>query len=657
MSVHSSTHYKAEQSLKRLLPRLRPMFDEDDEWQVFEARLSKHFPALFPLLLALYGHHYDFFYQLEVILTTAATYFLARSADLKQLDATRSATWFQSEQMMGGVCYVDLYAGTLAGIRERIAYFRELGLTYLHLMPLFKSPEGNNDGGYAVSSFREVDPKLTQYPHEAERSMAELAELAAELRTNGISLCVDFVFNHTSDEHTWALQAKAGDLEHQAYYWLFDDRRVPDQYEFDAAGQRRLREIFPQQAPGNFTYLPDLGKWVWTTFNTFQWDLNYSNPALFNAMLGEMLNLANHGVEVLRMDAVAFIWKELGTPCENLPQAQDLIAAYNLLVRIVAPIMIFKSEAIVHPRDVAKYVGRECQISYNPTFMVLLWEALATRKVRLLRLSMQQWFPLPAGTAWVNYVRSHDDIGWSFANEDAQTLWINGFDHRHFLNQFYTGRFPGSEAAGLRFNYNPQTQDMRISGTTASLAGLEHAVLAQDEQKITLALGRILLIESLSIAAGGIPLLYLGDELGMLNDYDYLRDPAKAEDSRWVHRPTFDPVAFAQRTDPDTIPGRLYAPLRHMIAVRQSQPVFAANAKAAWVDCENDSVLVIERMLAGHWVLILANFSETPQVIERRYLPAHDPRRLYRDLLSGEHFSLQQNVSLPPYGTLWLSHA
>jgi amylosucrase len=536
---------------------------------------------------------------------------------------------------------VDLYAGNLQGIRDRIPYFKELGLTYLHLMPLFRCPPKNNDGGYAVSSFREVNPALG--------TMRELAELAAELRHSGISLCLDFVFNHTSDEHDWALKARAGHPDFQDYYLLFDDRALPDQYE------RHLREIFPEQAPGNFTFLPDLNKWVWTTFNTFQWDLNYRNPAVFRQMLDEMLFLANQGVEVLRMDAVVFIWKELGTTCENLPQCHDIIAALNALVRIVAPAMIFKSEAIVHPDWVAQFLGEECEISYNPTFMVLLWEALATRSVKLLRHSMTKRFALPTGTAWVNYVRSHDDIGWSFADEDAAELWMNGFDHRQFLNRFYTGRFEGSFASGLPFNYNPRTGDMRISGSTASLAGLEKATVDNDSSLIDLAIGRILLIESLTIAAGGIPLLYLGDELGTQNDYAYRKDPAKAIDSRWVHRPAFDPRAWEQRRESATIPGRLFTAILKMIHIRKVNPAFAADGKASWLDCGNDHVLVLERMNAGHTVLILGNFSEQPQIIERRLLPAHNPREPYRDLLSDSAIQPDKTITLPPYAVLWLS--
>ncbi len=637
------THTQARRSLERLRPRLHSLFTDEALWQTFDGRLNEHFTPLFDLLLELYGKQYDFFYWLETILGTAAQYFIDRKESLKALDESRSANWFQSETMVGGVCYVDLYAGDLAGIKMRIPYFKALGLTYLHLMPLFRCPPERNDGGYAVSSFREVNPALG--------TMADLAALTDALRANGISLVLDLVFNHTSDEHEWAMRAKAGDPDYQAYYWLFPDRILPDQYE------RTLREIFPEQAPGNFTYLPALDQWVWTTFNTFQWDLKYANPAVFNDMLAQMLFLANQGVEVLRLDAVAFIWKQIGTTCENLPQAHAIIAAYNRLVRIAAPAVIFKSEAIVHPDEVIKYIGRECQISYNPTFMVLLWEALATREVRLLRQSMEKRFNLPPGTAWVNYIRVHDDIGWSFANEDAAELWVNGADHRTFLNQFYTGRFPGSFACGLPFNFNPRTGDMRISGTAASLAGLEKALAENDPEAVELAIRRIVLIQGLTIAAGGIPLIYLNDELGALNDYSYRHDPAKSDDSRWVHRPRFDPTAWAKQNDPDTIPGRIYQPIQHMIEVRKHNPAFAADGKASWPDYGNPHVLGIERIHGGQLIVILANFSEREQTVERRLLPPSDLRLASVDLLTGTTYGHELEFILPPYGMVWLLYA
>ena len=436
-----------------------------------------------------------------------------RSAELKALDDRRDGdpAWFQSQKMLGGVCYVDLFAGNLAGIEASIPYFQELGLTYLHLMPPFKCPEPHSDGGYAVSSYREVNPKIG--------TIAELRHLALALRQAGISLVLDFVFNHTSDEHAWAVAAKARDPKFQKYFFIYEDRAEPDAYE------KHVREIFPDEHPGAFSQLPD-GRWVWTTFHSYQWDLNYANPDVFSAMAGEMLFIANLGVEFLRMDAVAFIWKRLGTVCENLPEAHTLIRAYNALARIAAPALLFKSEAIVHPDDVLKYISpAECQISYNPLQMALLWNTLATREVNLLQHALEHRHNLPAGTAWVNYVRSHDDIGWTFADEDALLFNVNGFNHRQFLNRFYVNRFPGSFARGVPFQDNPTTGDCRISGTAASLVGLE--------QRDPHAVARLLLLYGVVLSSGGIPLIYLGDEVGTLNDPTYVNDPGKADDSRW----------------------------------------------------------------------------------------------------------------------------
>lgn len=655
-------------TLTRLLPRLAERFAAQagsSEWAVFTRRLETHFPRLFQILLTLYGQHYDFFYHLETILATAAKMWLARPAELKALDIAREADpgWFQSQRMLGGVCYVDLFAGNLTGIGERIPYFKELGLTYLHLMPLFRCPEGNSDGGYAVSSYREVSPALG--------TMDELRQLAAELRHNGISLVLDFIFNHTSDEHEWALRARAGDAEHQNYYLLFPDRRQPDAYE------AHLREIFPDEHPGAFSRLtplpgfatpppsPDVlrrergeggeAAWVWTTFHTFQWDLNYASPALFTAMAEEMLFLANVGVEVLRLDAVAFIWKRLGTTCENLPEAHLLIQAFNALARIAAPALLFKSEAIVHPDEVVKYIHpNECQLSYNPLLMALLWNSLATRKVRLLTQAMRERFAIHPDCAWVNYVRVHDDIGWTFSDEDAALLGVKGYDHRQFLNAFYTGRFEGSFARGLPFQENLKTGDMRISGTCASLAGLEAATQSETVEPLDHAIRRILLLYSVILSIGGIPLIYLGDEIGQLNDYRYRDDPARADDSRWAHRPRTDWAKAARRADPQTVEGRIYWGLRRLIELRQKHAALAGGAMSV-LDTGNERVFGYARSAHGQRLIILANFSDQAQTVSADRLRLISLKDSATDLVAGEAVSPAQGLALEPYRFVWLA--
>lgn len=603
-----SLSQEAVRSLRRLLPRLEQALQAEivaqpQAWRAFQSRLEQRFAALFALYFELYHERYDFFYHLEELLLTLGRAWFERPEALQELDRAREQdpAWFQSHRMVGGVLYVDRFAGNLEGVRQQIPYFRELGLTYLHLMPFFKVPLPENDGGYAVSSYRGVHPPLG--------TMEELSALAAELRRAGISLVVDLVFNHTSNEHAWAKAALAGDAEAREMYFFFPDRTMPDAYE------RTLREIFPDEHPGAFSQIGPDGTWVWTTFHSYQWDLNYANPLVFNRMAGEMLFLANQGVEVIRLDAVAFIWKQLGTSCENLPQAHCLIRAFNAVARIAAPALLFKSEAIVHPDEVARYIDpQECQLSYNPLLMALLWNSLATRKVRLLSQALARRFAIHPQTAWVNYVRCHDDIGWTFSDEDAAILGVNGFDHRKFLNAFYTGRFPGSFARGLPFQENPKTGDCRISGSCASLAGLEKALQEEGAPEVELAIRRILLIYGVILTVGGIPLIYLGDEVGTLNDYSYRQQPDQAEDSRWVHRPVTDWARYAQRVQSETVAGQIYQGLRRLIALRQRQSLFSVG-RLMVMDLQNPHVLVFERRLGEQRAVILANFSEQEQVL------------------------------------------
>jgi len=620
-----------------LRPRLAALFTDEAQRTLFLTRLEEHFGALSDLLSGLYGDRVDFAEQFEQILMTAAYAFIARPHVMHTLDASRDPRWFQNERMVGGVCYVDLYAGNLKGIRERIPYFEELGLTYLHLMPLFRTPSPRNDGGYAVSSFREVRPQLG--------TMEELTELAAELRAHGISLVLDMVMNHTSDEHEWAIRAKEGYPNYQNYYLMFPDDTLPKRYE------QNLREIFPEQAPGNFTYIPEVQRWVWTTFHRYQWDLNYANPVVFNAMLGEMLFLANHGVEVLRLDAVPFLWKQLGTSCENLPQAHALIAALNLLFQIAAPATIFKAEAIVHPDEIVKYIGQECSLSYNPLLMVLMWEALASGWTHLLQHSMVKRFNIPTNAAWVNYIRSHDDIGWGFANEDCTDVGIDGGIHRIFLNRFYTGRVEGSFAAGLPFGYNPATNDMRICGTTASLAGLEQSLNRGDTYAIDLSIRRILAMMGVILTVGGIPLLYLGDEVGTLNDYSYQHDESKASDNRWVHRPFANEQALAQRHDPSSVAGRIFGNLQRMIEIRKSFPIFAAHNPTSWLNGNNTHVVLFARQQGQQAVYVAVNFSPYPQTLDLSlFIMSED----VTDLLTKTSYKRDEPLRLPPYGMVWL---
>lgn len=644
--------YEAARSLRRIRPRIITMIEAAcagataiqaaEKTEVIDKRLEEHWPRLFRLLHQLYGQHYDFFYYLENILLTAVDCWLNRPDELFRLDLRREndPAWYQSERMVGGSLYVDLFSGDLAALRGKIPYLKKLGITYLHLMPLFAARAGNSDGGYAISDYRSVDPRLG--------TIKDLQALATALRKAGISLVLDFVFNHTSDDHEWAVRAQEGERDFVDYYHIYGDRSVPDAYE------QNLREIFPTIRRGNFTWHGGMKRWVWTTFNSFQWDLNYANPEVFRAMAAEMLFLANTGVEILRLDAVAFIWKRLGTNCENLPEAHILIQAFNALCRIAAPGLVFKSEAIVHPDEVVRYISRhECQLSYNPTLMALLWEGIATRSTRLLRQSLAHRHALPEATIWVNYLRGHDDIGWAFDNGDAWTVGINPSDHRDFLNRFYTGRFPGSFASGVPFQHNEDTGDMRISGTMASLAGLEQALERNNPLLIEHAVQRIQMLYGVLCSIGGIPLIFLGEEWGLLNDYSYVNDPAKEPDSRWIHRPRMDWTKAEAWSRGDSVQKRIYANLQRCFALRKSSPAVNGN-QMKLLEVGNEHVLAFQRWDVTNALVVLANFSEFDQTIHMAGYRAEGLPHFMVDLFTENTYSTGEPVTLPPYGLMWL---
>ncbi|GAA4450715.1 amylosucrase [Novipirellula rosea] len=651
VSHASGLSYEADLSLRRLSPRLQAFWDSRDADEElrheFGLRLVDNWEELFALLYQLYGTRYDFFYHLEQILITAAEAWLDRPAELRELDRHRinEPDWFVSEKIVGGALYVDLFSENLGKLADSIDYFKELGLTYLHLMPLFAVRPGDNDGGYAISNYRSVDPRLG--------TIDDLRNLATELRKAGIVLVLDFVFNHTSDDHDWAKHAQSGDPEYQNFYYIFPDRTLPDQYE------RTLREIFPTVRRGNFTWHDGMQSWVWTTFNSFQWDLNYSNPSVFRAMLEEMFFISSTGIDILRLDAVAFVWKQMGTSCENLPEAHTLIQAFSRLARIATPSLLFKSEAIVHPDDVVKYISpEECQISYNPTLMALLWESLATHETRLLTRSLSHRHKLPKHTAWVNYLRCHDDIGWTFDDADAAALGINAYDHRQFLNQFYTGQFKGSFARGVPFQENLETGDMRIAGTLASLAGLEHAIEEGDENEKEMSIRRMLLLQGITLSIGGIPLLYLGEEWGMLNDYDFVKDPAKAGDTRWVHRPRMQWEFLHELNDTiasgsGSIRKRIFRSLQKLIATRKALPALAGQ-QMELVATGNVHLLSFIRINESYRLIVIANFTDQPQSVDGNRLRTVGLGRFFKDALTDREFGTSEDIVLDAYETLWL---
>jgi amylosucrase len=616
---------------------------------LFVVRLRRWWADLVEGLRGPYGGRRDLDGLLERVAVLLAERYRERAEELKLLDLERSIRpdWFQDPGMVGYVCYTDRFAGTLEGVGRHLDYLGELGVRYLHLMPLLAPREGDSDGGYAVRDYRAVDPRLG--------TMEDLERLCGQARRRGISVCVDLVLNHCAAEQSWALAARAGDPEAEAMFWIFPDRELPDAYE------RTLPEVFPDFAPGNFSFLPETGRWVWTSFNTFQWDLNWSNPRVFVEMADVLLNLANRGVEVLRLDAVGFIWKRLGTSCQNQPEVHDLLLALRACARIVAPAVVFKAEAIVSPIDLAAYLGvgrhhgRISDLAYHNSLMVQFWSAMATRDVRLATLVLGRLPAKPASTAWATYLRCHDDIGWAVLDEDAAAIGWSGSAHRRFLADFYAGKFPGSFARGEVFQDNPVTGDRRTSGTMASLAGLEDALAAGDPELVDLAVRRILLGHALIFGYDGVPLLYMGDELGLLNDHGYLDDPARAADNRWLHRPAMDWDLAGRRAEPGTVAQRIFSALAALAEARRRTPQLHAATPVEVVDLQQPQLFAFLRRHPLGTLVAVHNVTEQPQQVSPMalYLVGHD-RPV--DRISGRPARVDQGqVVLDPYQAVWLT--
>ena len=603
---------------------------------VFSRRLNRHWDELKWLYCELYEGGIGSFEELCRIMETRSK---ERDPKLKRMDKKREEDpeWYRKNDMMGMMMYTDAFAGTLNGVRDKLGYIRECGVRLLHLMPLLDSPEVNNDGGYAVSDFTRVKESLG--------TMEDLRALADECHRMRISVCLDFVMNHTSEEHEWAVRARAGEKEYQDRYFFFDDWSVPAEYE------KTCPQVFPTTAPGNFTWLEDAKKYVMTTFYPYQWDLNYRNPVVFNQMADNLLNLANHGVDVLRIDAVPYIWKELGTSCRNLPQVHTIVRMLRMIWEIVCPGVLLLGEVVMEPARVVPYFGTvekpECHMLYNVTTMASIWHTAAAGKVSLLRHQMDVISGLPREYVFLNYLRCHDDIGWGLEYQWLRKESMEEVPHKKFLNAYFTGNWPGSLARGELYNDDPASGDARLCGTTASLCGLEGALKAGDEAAAERAVDFDLMLHTLMMTLSGIPMLYSGDEIGQQNDYSYKEDPAKAADSRYVHRGRFDWEAAGKRKEEGTVQYRLFQGIRKLKKLRETYPVFLNAASVRTVETYDPALLCLVREFEGERLTAVFNFSG-----EEKTAWISEPGT-GTDLLSGETLEVK-NVPMRPFGARWM---
>ena len=603
----------------------------------FERRLSARRDELDWLYMELY-HDREMLEGLKAMMARA---YGGRSESLRRLDKKREADpeWFRAGKMLGVTMYPGLFAGSLKGVEEKLGYLKEQGITYVHLMPLLKMPHPDNDGGYAVEDFNQVDPTLG--------TNEELSRLAAAMRRRGMSLCLDFVINHTADTHEWAARAKAGEREYQDRYICFDTPDIPREME------KTIPDVFPETAPGSFLFVPEMGRYVCSSFHPYQWDLNYRNPAVFNDMAGSMLHLANLGVEVLRIDAVPYLWKELGTSCRNLPQVHTLTRMIRLAVEIVCPGVLLLGEVVMEPAKVAPYFGTtekpECHMLYNVTTMATTWHTLAVGDASLLRRQMEILCSLPRDFLFLNYLRCHDDIGWGLDYPWlGQRFGTDEVAHKKYLNDWFTGKFPGSNSRGELYNDDPRLGDARLCGATASLCGVEAAEAEGDPFRLEQALSCDLTLHAWMLSQSGIPVIYSGDEVGQLNDWRYREDPEKREDSRYIHRGDFQWDLAERRKDPETRQGKLFQLLRRMERLRAQEPCFDGDAEV-WVEDGGDSrVLALCRRKGDRELVCLFNFS-------RDFVRAGvDREGGYAELMYGNRYDNICSVELYPTGFAWL---
>ncbi len=627
---------------------------QSEQMRFFYTRLGANFYAIYSLFSTLYGDRHDFKQHMQHLVETLAQHYLSRPEYLKQTDLARERdhNWFLSQKWVGMALYCDGYAGTLQGMQARLSYLQDLGINLVHIMPICDCPDGKSDGGYAVRDFCKIGSRFG--------TLQDLEALAADLRKRDMLLTLDVVVNHTSDQHAWAEKARAGDLTYQDYYWVFDDRSMPDRYE------QSMPEIFPEIAPGNFTWDASMNKWVMTVFHTYQWDLNYRNPAVLIEMLNIILFWANRGADILRLDAVAFLWKKMGSSCQNEREAHLILQLMKDCCQVTAPGVLFIAEAIVAPTEIVKYFGedainaKECEIAYNATFMALLWDAVATRNAILLNKGIRSIPDKLERATWLNYVRGHDDIGWGFSDADIVAAGYEPHSHRRFLVDYYTGNYQESQATGLAFGHNSKTGDARISGALASLVGLESALNKNDADATDAAIKTILLLHGLILSFGGIPLLYYGDAIGTLNDDSYLNDETKNNDNRWVHRPQMDWDKAELRTHPGTVEYRIFSALKKMIAVRKETLAFADRNNREILSTDNPHLFVFSRFdptSSGSRVLVIGNFHAEPQALnlvplQRMGFFQFNP---VRNLCSGEMISAAPpELIIPALSVYWL---
>ena len=604
----------------------------------YQRRLEKHYDELKWLYCELYPNGQGRF---EELCASMEQWYKERNKKWKALDRKREKqkNWYKSQKMLGMMLYIDAFADNISGLEEKLDYLKACNVNYLHLMPFLATPKGKSDGGYAVADYRTVQPSLG--------TMEDLAALSEKCHDQGMSLCMDFVMNHTSEDHEWARRALAGEKEYQDRYFFFDNYDIPSEYE------KTCPQVFPTTAPGNFTWREDCHKFVMTTFYPYQWDLNYANPVVFNEMVNNMLYLVNQGIDIVRIDAVPYIWKQLGTTCRNLPQVHTIVRMMRTITEIVCQGVLLLGEVVMEPVKVVPYFGTlekpEWHMLYNVTTMASTWHTIATADTRLLKHQMDIVTRLPKDYVFLNYLRCHDDIGWGLDYEWLKQFGIAEAPHKKYLNDYFRGYVEGSDARGELYNDDPVLQDARLCGTTASLCGLEAAGFEQNEEKTAQAIQRIEMLNAYLFIQSGIPVIYSGDEIGQVNDYSYKEseDYDRRSDSRYIHRGHFRWDLEPEKDKKGTVQNRIFASMKKMEELKFKYRPFDGEADVWTEETYDTALLCVCRKSGNEMVTGIFNFSN-----EDRTAWIDMGEFTWKDLFTGEKRVLR-GVPVPARGYAW----
>ena len=566
----------------------------------FIDKFSMYYDELKWLYIELYNNEFTF----SRLCDNMEKAYSKRSADLKKLDKVREEDkqWYKSPDMVGTMIYADDFADTLSGVQKKLGFVQKLNINMLHLMPFLDSPKAASDNGKAVSNYKKIRSDLGK--------MEDLKSLAQACHRKNICICSDFIMNHTSSSHIWAKKAQNGEGEYMSRYFFYDNPDIPNSYDLT------VPQVYPATAPGNFTYIPEIDHFVMTTFYPYEWDLNYSNPKVFNEMVNNLLFLANQGIDMFKLKDISYIWKEIGTNCRNLKQVHTIIRMLRIITEVVCPGVLLMGDAEGSLEDIVSYFGTEdkpeCHLVIDKDASDTIWHTMATGNCKLIKRRLDKVNTVSKDNIFVNYLRSFDPIDWRLDYDILKEDEIDPAAHRKYLNDFFTGKITEGIAYGEIVNDDPIVMEDKLEGSVMALCGLKTVSASLDDSSIETAIRKIILLYAYLMMEAGIP---------------------------WVHCADI-------KTDPKTnsIRGRLFNELCKLESLRQNERVFNFYADKWTLDTWDEGTLAMGRYFEGQKVIAVFNFTEYDRVA---WVNENDGE--YEDMITGQRMDAS-GINVPAYG-------